>query len=162
LAARQHDHRIRLAAKTALRRPAAILNGVQARAIGRGFEKECRHNGITVWGLAILPEHCHLVIARHHQRIERLVNVLKGGATRQLVQERIHPFMDCMDGDGKLPTVWSRGFWKVYLNDPTHIATAIRYVECNPLKEGKKLQRWGFVREFRMDDVRWRAPSGRG
>src|SRR5437660_11152863 len=33
-----HDHRLRKAAKQALKRPAVLFTGIQARAIGRGFD----------------------------------------------------------------------------------------------------------------------------
>src|SRR5579859_4776723 len=37
VAHREHDRGIRVAAKTALRRPAVAFSGLQARAVGRGF-----------------------------------------------------------------------------------------------------------------------------
>jgi hypothetical protein len=67
-----------------------------------------------------------------------------------------------MTSDGKLPKVWARGCWKVYLNEAAHIRTAIRYVEWNPAKEGKRVQTWDTVREFDVDSMGRRAPSGRG
>jgi REP element-mobilizing transposase RayT len=153
-AAMRHDARIRRAAKAALKRPAAILNGRQARAAGRGFANECARNEISIWALAILPEHCHLVIGRHPIRIERIANLLKGSATRELIAEAIHPFETRRSTDGKLPKVWSRGCWKVYLNTTAQIQTAIRYVERNPLKEGKRKQVWSTVRPFDASTLR--------
>ena len=35
--------------------------------------------------------------------------------------------------------------WKVYLNLRSDIERAIRYVEENPIKEGKPRQKWSFV-----------------
>ncbi len=75
--------------------------------------------------------------------VERLVIQLKGAATRELEREAIHPLAQ-YQVQGKLPKCWVRGQWKVYL-DAEDVPRAIRYVENNPLKEGKKFQHWSFV-----------------
>jgi hypothetical protein len=41
--------------------------------------------------------------------------------------------------------VWGQDFWKVFLYTPEDVLRAIRYVEDNPIKEGKKRQHWPFV-----------------
>ncbi len=38
--------------------------------------------------------------------------------------------------------------WKVFLDTEEAIENAIRYVEENPMKEGKPRQRWSFVTPF--------------
>jgi hypothetical protein len=40
---------------------------------------------------------------------------------------------------------WARNCWKVFLNTDVDIHRAIRYVNDNPTKENKPLQRWSFV-----------------
>ena len=50
--------------------------------------------------------------------------------------------------DRPLPSPWARSCWKVFLNTPGEIRRAVRYVEANPVKEGKRRQRWSFVRPF--------------
>ena len=47
-----------------------------------------------------------------------------------------------------MPKCWQRGGWNVYLFDETRVRQTIRYVEDNPLKEGKKKQVWNFVTPF--------------
>ena len=37
--------------------------------------------------------------------------------------------------------VWGEHGWNIYLDEPPDVWRAIRYVEQNPLKEGKRLQR---------------------
>src|SRR5690242_17379731 len=92
VAHRQHDRGLRLAAKQALRYPPVALTGLQARAVGRGFAEYMRRGGLTVWACAVRPEHVHMVIARHTCKVEQVVNLLKGAATRQLMAEGLHPF----------------------------------------------------------------------
>ena len=143
-----HDHQARLAAKTKLRYPPVRLNGLQARAVGRGFAKVIDRTDLSVWACAILPEHVHLAIARHRYSVERLANLLKGEATRQLLKENLHPFAHLQVSAGRLPTVWGRGQWKVFLNNEAAIVRAIEYVRSNPVKEGKPPQKWPFVIPF--------------
>ena len=44
--------------------------------------------------------------------------------------------------------VWGGRGWFVFLNTPTDVRRAIRYVEQNPVKEGKRAQNWSFVMKY--------------
>ena len=148
LAYRPHDREKRRAAKQALKYPPVKFTGLQARAVARGFARYVERTGLSVWACAILPDHVHMVVGRSRITVEQLVIQLKGDATQQLEREGIHPLAG-YKGDGKrVPRCWVRGQWKVYL-DPDDIERAIRYVEDNPLKEGKKRQSWSFVSAYR-------------
>jgi len=46
---------------------------------------------------------------------------------------------------GKIPSVWGRKIWKVYIDNEAHYCNAVKYVVENPVKEGKPRQRWSFV-----------------
>jgi len=156
LAYRPHDQALRLAAKQALKHPAVEFTGLQARAVGRGFAKYVERSGLIVWACAILPDHVHLVFGRHRLKAEQIVIQLKGDATQRLIEEGIHPFQSQFSRDAprsanapqRPPKCFARGEWKVFLETPESIARAIRYVENNPIKEGKPLQRWPFVVPF--------------
>jgi REP element-mobilizing transposase RayT len=139
-----HDHAARLAAKKALQRPAVQFNGLQARAVGMGFAAYFQKSSLPVWACAILPDHVHLVVAPPAMDIEQLVIQLKGAGTESLMEQGLHPFGDIKVKKGKTPMCFARGLWKVYL-DPEDVPRAIRYVEENPIKEGKNAQRWSFV-----------------
>jgi len=140
-----HDREARLAAKEALQHPAIQFSGVQARAIGRGFAASIEKGGVIVWACSIMPDHVHLVVARHERKVETLANFLKGAATRALIEENLHPFLAEKDEDGNVPKCWARGQWAVFLDTPERVLKAVAYVENNPLKEGKPAQRWPFV-----------------
>jgi REP element-mobilizing transposase RayT len=148
LAHREHDQSLRLAAKRAIKHPAVEFSGIQARAVGRGFARYVERSGLVVWAYAILPDHVHLVLGRHRLRAEQLVIQLKGDATERLIEEGIHPFGHIKEKNGRPPKCFARGEWKVFLDSPEAICRAIRYVEDNPIKEGKKAQRWPFVMPF--------------
>ncbi len=148
LARRAHDASLRKAAKQALQRPPVHFTGLQARSVGMGFGNSIRGGRLMVWACSILPDHVHLVIARGRYTIEIIANLLKGAATKQLVADGLHPFQHLLNEHGRVPHCWVRGHWKVYLNSLEDILRAIAYVESNPLKEGKRKQRWSFVTPF--------------
>ncbi|TVQ51557.1 MAG: hypothetical protein EA377_12305, partial [Phycisphaerales bacterium] len=77
LAAVEHDREARLAAKRALKYPPVLFNGVQARAIARGFADYIDRTDLTVHATAIMPDHVHIVFARHRLKAESIVNQLK-------------------------------------------------------------------------------------
>jgi REP element-mobilizing transposase RayT len=146
VAGKPHDAALRRAAKSALKHSPVSFTGIQARAVGRGIADYVGRSGVTVWACSILPEHTHLVIARHTYSIEQMANLLKGAATTQLLAEGLHPF--ARQG-GRVPTCWARRERKVFLDSPKAILRSIKYVEDNPLKEGKPRQHWAFVTPYR-------------
>lgn len=135
----------------ALRYPPVHLTGRQALDCADGFAEAIRRCGsvLDACSNSILPEHVHVVVARNRQRIERIVRHLKGAAPQQLIREDRHPMRNAPGTkEGPLPSPWARSCWKVFLNDADGIERAIRYVGDNPPKEGKRLQRWTFIRPF--------------
>jgi REP element-mobilizing transposase RayT len=135
-----HDRSLRMAAKGALRHPPVAFSGRQALAVGLGFARACRESDYVVHACSILPEHVHVVIARHEQDVERIVGHLKGRATQRLKADGLWP---C-----SAAPVWARGCWRVYLNTLHDINRAIAYVEGNPEKERKPRQHWSFVTPY--------------
>jgi REP element-mobilizing transposase RayT len=137
LAHTQHDATVRRAAKRVLKHEPVIFSGLQALAVSRGFARAINESDYTILACAILPDHVHAVIARHERRVERIVSHLKARATQSLKSEGLWP------DDGR-PT-WAEHCWKVYLNTPSDIRRAVKYVNDNPLREDKRRQRWSFV-----------------
>jgi REP-associated tyrosine transposase len=89
-----------------------------------------------------------MVVLRHERPAERIIAHLKTRATQQLLGENLHPFAQYRDAAGKVPPVWAHRGWKVFLDSVEDIKRAIRYVEENPMKEGKRKQTWSFVSVF--------------
>jgi REP-associated tyrosine transposase len=135
-----HDSTLRKSSKTAMKYPPVRFTGAQAACIGRGFSTAISASGYQLLACSILPEHVHLVITRHARPTRQIVGHLKTFASRQLRKEGLHPT--------DAPSVWARGCWTVYLNSGADVRRAILYVEQNPLKEKKRIQRWSFVTPF--------------
>ena len=93
LARAPHNSALRSAAKRELMYPPVVFNGLQARAIASGFGDVVRRTGCAIYAGAVMPDHVHLVIARHHHPIQQLASLLKGGATRCLRKEGLDPVL---------------------------------------------------------------------
>ena len=131
--------------------PPVIFDGHQARAIARGFSQVVRRTGCTIYACAVMPDHVHLVIGRHHYRIQQLANLLKGGATRRLRYENLDPFAPFLAAGPKgrvHPSPWARKYWKVWLDSPEDVIRSIAYTDDNPIKAGLNPQRWSFVTPY--------------
>jgi REP element-mobilizing transposase RayT len=153
-AAIEHDRAARLAAKQSLRNPPVEIDGVQAVAIVRGFSGACTEGGHQVHACAVLPDHVHLVLGVHKRDIRIVVGHLKSRATRALKAEGLWP------ADRR--SVWGAHGWNVYLDAATDVERAVRYVEENPIKEGKRAQRWSFVTPFDLQVAERTASRGQG
>lgn len=138
----------REAARHSLKYPAVTLTGQQAQAVGQAMGDFVEKSRLTIWACSILPDHVHLVAARHRYKIEQAANLLKGAAQRQLITSGLHPLASHRTPQGRIPSVWGDKRWKVYLDAEEAIENAIRYVEQNPVREGKPRQHWSFVRPF--------------
>lgn len=77
LARDEHDIHARLEAKETLQHPPVLFTGEQALAVARGFAHAGAEAGYVFHACSILPEHVHLVVARHERPIERIVAHLK-------------------------------------------------------------------------------------
>ncbi|MFV1964411.1 MAG: hypothetical protein ACC628_03235 [Pirellulaceae bacterium] len=83
-----------------------------------------------------------------------LSRLLKGEATKQLLEEHLHPLEEyCTPSEAITP--WANRKWKVFLDSDEAIENAIRYVEENPEKEGKPRQHWSFVQPYSGLDPGW-------
>ncbi|MBL8889166.1 MAG: transposase [Planctomycetaceae bacterium] len=135
--------------RKALKYPPVTLTGRQALGVAVGFKTLTQKSSYTIWACAIMPEHTHLVIARHKYKVEQIVNLLKGAATTQLIHEQLHPLAQSSKLGQRPPQMWGRHQWIVFLEDDEQIRNAIAYVVANPMKEGKPQQVWNWVTPYR-------------
>jgi len=143
-----HDADHRRAAKKALKYDPVLFNGLQARAVARGFSRAAGEGKYPIHACSILPDHVHLVIGYHERPFQQITAHLKARASQELRAEALHPFARHERGDGSLPSPWAESLWKVYCFDREHVRNAIEYVEKNPMREGKRRQSWLLVTPF--------------
>ena len=137
LANQPFDPQRRERMRQTLKHPPVRITGRQAREIATGFAKSCNESDYHALACAIMPNHVHLVIAKHQRPVESISAHLKARATQRLNATGLNP----------LPrSPWAKGHWVVYLNSEQQIKNAIRYTNNNPIKSGFKPQHWKFVR----------------
>jgi REP element-mobilizing transposase RayT len=125
-------------AKSALKHPPVELTGQQALAMSQGFAKAIHEGPYQVYACAILPEHVHLVIGASDRRIRQIIGHFRGRATNSMRKQELW--------DDR--PLWGEHGWNVYLESIEAVKRAIRYVNDNPIKEGKRRQNWSFVVPF--------------
>jgi REP element-mobilizing transposase RayT len=118
---------------------------VQAVAVVEGFRQACEEGGYRIHACAVLPDHVHLVIGWHPRDVRQIVGHLKSNGTRRLKHVKLWNFGS--------RTMWGAHGWNVYLDNTGAVKRAIRYVERNPEKEGKRPQRWSLVTPFDYEAV---------
>jgi REP element-mobilizing transposase RayT len=143
-----HDWRLRQEAKRVLKYEPVTFTGKQAQSIAKGFAKALRKNGYVIYACAILPTHVHMVIGRHTYKVEQVVNLLKGAATRQLIEDGLHPLAKYADESGKMPSPWGQELRKIFVFNHAKVREKIKYVNENPEKEGLPRQHWSFVSDY--------------
>ena len=148
LARREHDRDLRRAQKTALQYNPVRFNPEQMRAVARSIARAVAESGYIVFACSILPEHVHLVVQRHRNLAEQMIGHFKARATQEMLELGIHPFLQYRRADGKIPQMWARRGWKVFLTSVEDILRAIPYVEDNPLKQGLPRQTHPFVTPY--------------
>ena len=148
VARRPHDVRLRRLAKEALKYPAVELSGIQARAVARGIAAIVPKVGLVVYACAIMPDHVHLVVARHPLNGDELLACVKRAGTRGLNEEGLHPMRPYARANGRLPSPWGARGWKVMLFSREDMLSRIRYVERKPVAAGFKAQGWSFVAPY--------------
>jgi REP element-mobilizing transposase RayT len=145
VAGRQHDVRLRLAVKQSLKYPPVRLTSLQAQAVGQGFALICRKIDLKIHACAIMPDHIHVVVARHEFDGDEITACLKRAGTRALNDAGIHPLAAFARTSGKHSCPWGGGGWKVFLETSADMWSRIQYVETNPERAEFRRQRWSCV-----------------
>ncbi len=84
-----------------------IFDGKQPAAISYGFVDVVLRTACVIYACAIMPDHVHLVIARHKYSIRQVAKLLKGGATTSLRKydlDPLAPFSGGPQGRANLPS----------------------------------------------------------
>jgi REP element-mobilizing transposase RayT len=93
----------------------------------------------TCYAFAVMPDHVHLLIRRHRDRAEEMIEKIQSLSRERLWEIGLR---DCHH-----PT-WTCGGWKVFLDHPDDINRTIQYIENNPVKMRLPAQRWAFVNVY--------------
>jgi len=118
------------ATRPALARSPYFIDDAIRPVVARGFSEAVRRLGLTVHACAIMNDHVHVLSMRSKHRIEYVVGRFKAEATNLL---------------NLTDTPWTRGSWKVFINDDETLRAAAYYIEMNPIRARCGPQNWDFV-----------------
>jgi REP element-mobilizing transposase RayT len=111
----------------------------QTEIVAESFADVISAQHYTCYACAILPDHVHVVIRKHRDRAEEMISHLQETSRLRLSSERLLP---------RDHPVWTGGGWKSFLDSPTAVAAAVRYVERNPVKAELGAQEWPFAQPY--------------
>jgi hypothetical protein len=66
-----------------------------------------------------------------------------------MVNEEIHPLVaHASTSTGRVCSPWARNYWCPYIHTEEYLRRAIKYVEDNPIKAGKRPQAWKCITPY--------------
>ncbi len=133
-------HRFYVEAGNVLKHPLLTFDDKACAEIAEAFGQTISEHNYTCYACAIMPDHVHMMIRKHKHQAEEMIDNLRTASRSRLVAS------GCRPPDHP---VWTGGGGsKVFLDHPEEIRRTIRYIEQNPVKIGRPVQRWSFVTEY--------------
>lgn len=126
-------------AKEVLQNELLTFTDEEIRMVAGSFGAVLRERGYVCYGCAVMPDHVHLLIRRHRDKAEEMIEHLQRASKLFLIDVGLRP---CDH------PVWGGKGWKVFLNTREDIERIVRYIRENPTKAGRPEQRWPFVRVY--------------
>jgi len=129
----------REAARTVLKHALLAFSDGEIQTIGAAFGEVIRTRNYTCYGCAILPDHVHLLIRKHRDQAEAMIENLQDASRTAAVQTASRP--------SEHP-VWGGPGWKVFLETREDFRRTIAYIRKNLVQAGRSGQIWPFVKEY--------------
>lgn len=127
-------------ARDRLAKEPLLFNDEDIALIGATIGEVVRREQYVCHACAVMPEHVHMMICRHRDYAETMIEKLQQATRQALItagrRSVVHP-------------VWGGPGWKVFLDKPERIVGCIEYIEENPEKAGRPRQVWDFVTKYR-------------
>jgi REP element-mobilizing transposase RayT len=115
------------------------LSDEEIPLVGASFGRTIRPHRYTCYACAILPDHVHLLIRRHRDRAEQMIQHLQEESREALIAAGRRPVNH---------PVWGGPGWKVFQNSPEDMRRIVRYIRNNLVKHRRPEQHWDFVLEY--------------
>jgi REP element-mobilizing transposase RayT len=130
------------AARTQLKWPTVQLAETEVPVAAKSFAQAASLIGLEIFACAIMSNHVHLVVERHRDSYERIVNRLKGQASQEI--RRLRGYPSVVVRRDRVP-IWTDRYWVRYIAHDEQMECAIEYVRNNPVRERLPEQKWDFV-----------------
>lgn len=107
--------------------------------IAEAFAATVEERNYTCYACAIMRDHVHLLIRRHRDRAEAMLEQLQAGSRERLIQSGARPADH---------PVWGGPGWKRFLNSRADIERVIVYIRNNPIEARLPEQTGRFVKAY--------------
>ena len=107
--------------------------------IAECFARTIRRRGYTCYACAIMLDHVHLLIRRHREMGDQMIEAFQNDSRAALIAA------------GRRPDnhpVWTRKGRAVYKNTREEMEVPVEYVEGNPREAGRPAQHYDFVKPY--------------
>ncbi len=129
-------------AQRQLEHPVLWFDAAKRQVIADAFAQTMQDHRYTCFAFAILSNHAHLVIRKHRDRAETMIDHLRIESASRLCRladiPDIHP-------------VWNTGHYKKFLFTPEDITRTVAYIHNNPAGERIPEQNFPFVTPYRTE-----------
>ena len=129
----------RESAQAVLQHAILTFSTVEVEAIARSFDGVIRQQNYTCYAAAIMPDHVHLLIRKHRDIAETMIEHFQEESRKAVLELRQreidHP-------------VWGGPGWKVFLETREDMVRTVDYIEKNPRKACLPSQNWPFVKKY--------------
>ena len=123
-----------------LKHPVLTFDEDEIALLGKAFGGVIADQGYTCYACAIMPDHVHLLIRRHRDKAETMI---------ALFQEKGRAALIAAEKRTPVQPIWTDGpGWKTFINSRRQFEAEIVYIRQNPVKIGRAVQVWDFVKEY--------------
>jgi len=136
------------AAKAFLKHELRTFDEADRQAIADAFVEVMEEQRYTCYACAIMPDHVHLVVRKHRDTAEQMIEALQSASAQRL--------REAASGWDASHPVWGGPGWKVFLDHPDEVERTIEYVQANPDALRLPRQHWPFVTTYN----RWPLHAG--
>jgi REP element-mobilizing transposase RayT len=126
-------------ARRALKYELLTFTDDEVNLVAAAFAAVIQERRYTSYACAIMPDHVHILVRKHVDLSEMMIEHLQERSRQALIEAGRRP----MDHP-----VWGGPGWKVFLNTPDDFRRVVKYIQENPIKAGRAAQRWEFVKEY--------------
>ena len=122
-------------ARDQLQHPLLTFSHDDIAIIGSSFAQVIHDRGYTCYACAIMPDHVHLLIRRHRDKAEEMIEVLQKTSRKRLIE---------LGRRAPTHSVWGGPGWKVFLNTRTGYGTSRALHSRQPGEGGMRRTAVGF------------------
>jgi REP-associated tyrosine transposase len=126
-------------ARLVLQHPLLSLDDEDLPVVAASLAEVIQEHRYTCYACAIMPDHVHLLIRKHRDQAETMIQRFQEASRKAL-----------LEADRRPPDhpVWGGRGWKVFLNSRPDMERVVAYIRQNPVKIGRPIQEWDFVRRY--------------